>query len=98
MAAVARSIAEGALLAAVAGLLLVHASGAFRTPAPGSFGSAIEAWSLYRSLHETLLALAGAGEAVSNPAAALLVLVPLLAASVLIAPRVVKSLASMRYR
>jgi ABC-2 type transporter len=60
IATIARSVAEGALFAAVAALLLLHASGAFRTPVPGSLGARIENIAPYRVLHEALLAsLAG---------------------------------------
>jgi len=55
VAAVARSVAEGALFAAVATLLLLHASGVFRTPRPGSLAAVLEAAAPYRALHETLL-------------------------------------------
>jgi len=51
----ARSLAEAALFAAVAGLLLLHASGVFRTPAPGSLGAHLEAVAPFRLLHEILL-------------------------------------------
>lgn len=61
VAAAARSLAEAALFAAVAGLLLLHAGGTFRTPAPGSRGAALESLVPLRLLHETLLASAGAG-------------------------------------
>lgn len=55
VAAVARSVAEGALFAAVSALMLVHASGVFRTPSPGSVGSRVEGAAPFRSLHESLL-------------------------------------------
>lgn len=59
VAGAARSVAEGALFAAVAALLLLHASGAFRTPSPGSGWAAAEAWIPFRVLHEQLLEVAG---------------------------------------
>lgn len=55
LAALARSVAEGALFAAIATLLLLHASGVFRTPQPGSLGERIEFFAPYRALHEALL-------------------------------------------
>jgi hypothetical protein len=57
VAAAARSVAETALLAAVSTLLLLHASGVFRTPAAGSMGAALEAASPLRALHEALLSM-----------------------------------------
>jgi hypothetical protein len=57
IAAVARSVGEGALFAAVTTLLLLHASGVFRTPAEGSLGAAVEMIAPYRALHELLLAV-----------------------------------------
>jgi len=56
VAAIARSVAEGALFAALAALLLLHASGVFRTPLPGSVGAAVERFAPFRALHEALLA------------------------------------------
>ena len=41
VAAIARSLAETALLASVAALLLLHAAGVFRTPEPGTFADAV---------------------------------------------------------
>jgi hypothetical protein len=61
LAALARSVAEGALFAAVATLLLLHASGVFRTPAPATTAARLEAIAPYRPLHECLLALGGVG-------------------------------------
>jgi hypothetical protein len=60
LAAIARSVAEGALFAAVATLLLLHGSGVFRTPAPASLAAGIETVAPFRALHESLLGLAGA--------------------------------------
>ncbi|MSR22808.1 MAG: ABC transporter permease [Gemmatimonadetes bacterium] len=59
VAALARSIAEGALLAAVVSLFLLHGSGVFRTPAPDSWGAILESVLPYRALHETFLAGTG---------------------------------------
>ena len=61
VAAAARSLAEAALFAAVAALLLLHGAGVFRTPRPGSAGAATELVSPFRLLHEVLLALQGPG-------------------------------------
>jgi hypothetical protein len=55
------SIAEGALFAAVVALFLLHGSGVFRTPAPGTVGSAFENLLPAGPLHETLLGAAGGG-------------------------------------
>ena len=60
-AALAKSVAEGALFSAVAALLLLHWAGTFRSPVPGTWQAALEAWSPFRPLHESLLAAAGAG-------------------------------------
>lgn len=67
-AALAKSVAEGALFSAVAALVLLHWSGAFRTPAPGTWQAVLEAWSPFRPLHESLLAAAGAGGPDFDPA------------------------------
>ncbi len=58
-AALARSVAEGALFAAVSSLLLLHAGGAFRTPAPGTLAAGVERLVPFRLLHESLLAAEG---------------------------------------
>lgn len=63
VAAAARSLAEAALFAAVLSLLLLHASGVFRTPAPGSTGAAVERLAPFRALHDALLAVASGAPA-----------------------------------
>jgi hypothetical protein len=60
VAALARSLAEGALFAAVVGLFLLHGSGVFRTAPPGSVASWFEAVLPFGPLHTLLLAAAGA--------------------------------------
>ena len=60
VAFIARSLAETALFSAVTTLLLLHASGVFRTPVPGSFWSGVEDASPFRALHEATLALSTA--------------------------------------
>lgn len=60
VAAAARSLAEAALFAAVAALLLLHMGGVFRTPAPGSWQAAVEGVVPFRPLHEALLGALGA--------------------------------------
>jgi hypothetical protein len=60
-AALAKSVAEGALFSAVAALLLLHWAGTFRSPLPGTWQATLETWSPFRPLHESLLAAAGAG-------------------------------------
>ncbi len=77
IAALARSVAEGALFAAVATLLLLHASGVFRTPSPGSIGATLERFAPFRPLHDALSAVTAG---VPAPDAA-----PLLASSLVIA-------------
>jgi len=57
VAAAARSVAEAALFAAVTALLLLHASGVFRTGAPGSLSGTFESLAPFRALHEALLGL-----------------------------------------
>lgn len=57
VATVARSVAEAALFAATSSLLLLHLSGVFRTGAPGSFSSTLEALAPFRALHESLFGL-----------------------------------------
>jgi len=61
VAALARSLAEGALFAAVVSLFLLHASGVFRTPAPGSLAAAVEPLAPFTAFHRMLLAGAGGG-------------------------------------
>ncbi len=59
VAAGARSLAEGALLAAVTGILLVHGAGAFRTPAPGSAAEILALVLPFGLLHRVHLSLPG---------------------------------------
>ena len=54
VAALARSLAETALLAAVAALLLLHLGGAFRTPAAGSGGALIEPAIPFYYMHQAI--------------------------------------------
>ncbi len=67
-AALAKSVAEGALFSAVAALLLLHWAGTFRTPQLGTWQATLEAWSPFRPLHESLLAAAGDGGPAVDPA------------------------------
>ena len=67
-AALAKSVAEGALFSAVAALLLLHWAGTFRTPVPGTWQATLEAWNPLRPLHESLLAAAGGGGPDLDPA------------------------------
>lgn len=62
VAAVARSIAEAALLGAVITLLVLHLSGVFRAPRAGSAAAAVEPWLPFRALHAALRAIAGTGD------------------------------------
>lgn len=57
--AVARSMAESALFAAVTCLLLLHASGVFRTPRPGSPGAAVQRIAPFGPLHRAVGDLTG---------------------------------------
>ncbi len=77
-AALAKSVAEGALFSAVAALLLLHWAGTFRSPVPGTWQATLEAWNPFRPLHESLLAAAGAGGPDLDPA----LLTPPIAATV----------------
>lgn len=61
VAAAARSLAEGALFAAVVALLLLHGSGVFRTAADGSVGALLQSALPFGALHRVLLAAAGGG-------------------------------------
>lgn len=67
-AALAKSVAEGALFSAVSALLLLHWAGTFRTPVPGTWQATLETWNPFRPLHESLLAAAGAGGPDPDPA------------------------------
>ena len=70
-AAVARSVAEGALFSVVSALLLLHIGGTFRSPTPGTWGAAAEGWVPFRPLHDALLAATG-GPSTIGPASELL--------------------------
>jgi hypothetical protein len=59
VAALARSLAEGALFAAVLSLFLLHGSGVFRTSTPGSVGAFLEGILPFGPLHRLLLHAAG---------------------------------------
>ena len=82
IAAVAASVAEGALLAAVVALFLLHGSGVFRTPTPGGVGERIEAILPFRPLHEVFLAGSG-GIGPGGAAEILLGMLPAAAAPIL---------------
>ncbi len=60
VAALARSLAEGALFGAVATLFLLHGSAVFRTPAPGGVGEAMARLLPFTPLHQGLLGRTGA--------------------------------------
>jgi hypothetical protein len=66
VAALAGSLAEGALFAAVVSLFVLHGSGVFRSPVPGSWSAAAESVLPYRPLHDALLTGAGGGSAISG--------------------------------
>ena len=61
VAAAARSLAEGALFAAVTGLFLLHGSGVFRTPVEGEFSALLESMLPFGPMHRVLLAGASGG-------------------------------------
>jgi hypothetical protein len=67
VAALARSLAEGALFAAVVALFLLHGSGVFRTSAPGTVGAVLEALLPFGPFHRFLLS--GAAGAPPPPGA-----------------------------
>ena len=58
-AALARSLAEAALFAAVTSLLFLHLGGVFRTPAVGTLAAVLQEISPFRVLHEALLQATG---------------------------------------
>lgn len=59
VAHLARSLAETALLASVAALLLLHAGGVFRRPAPGTAAAAIQRAVPFHYMHETIRTVTG---------------------------------------
>lgn len=61
VAALARSVAEGALFAALAALFLLHGSGVFRSAPPDTLGALLESILPFGPLHSVILA-AGGGE------------------------------------
>jgi hypothetical protein len=63
VAAMARSLAEGALLAAVTTLFLLHGAGVFRRPAPGGWGEWFASVLPFGPLHRGLQAAAIGDEA-----------------------------------
>lgn len=96
VAAAARSLAEGALFAAVVALFLLHGSGVFRTPDPGSVGAVFQTVLPFGPLHRTLLAVGGGADLPSMawslvaPGGAVLVLAVLTGA---LAPRLLGRIA-----
>ncbi len=67
IAAFARSVAESALFASVASLLLLHASGVFRTPAPDTVAHRVLEASPYAALHVSMLRLTGLETGTTEP-------------------------------
>lgn len=67
VAALVRALGEAALGCAVLSLFALHAAGVFRTPTPGSWWAAIEAWNPLRPLHETWLGVLGGASAATRP-------------------------------
>lgn len=59
VAAGVRALGEAALGCAVLSLFALHFSGVFRTPASGSVGAVLEAWSPLRPVHEVWVGLLG---------------------------------------
>ncbi len=97
VAAVARSVAETALFAAVAALLLLHASGVFRTGPPGSVAASFEGAAPFRLLHEALLA-SGSALPTAGVWAALIWAAALPGVVLLLAPRIGVGLAGVALR
>ena len=60
VASIAASLAETALLSSVTALLLLHAAGVFRTPAPGGFADALQRIVPFHYLHRAIVAALGA--------------------------------------
>ena len=60
VAVIARSLAETALLASVAALLLLHAAGVFRTPEPGTLADAVRQAVPFHYMHEAIKGAVGA--------------------------------------
>ena len=60
VAVLARSLAETALLASVAALLLLHGAGVFRTPQPDSLGERVQRVVPFHYMHVAVRAVAGA--------------------------------------
>lgn len=60
VAAIARSLAETALLASVAALLLLHAAGVFRTPEPGTMAAGRQRAVPFYHMHDAVRAAVGA--------------------------------------
>lgn len=92
IAGAARSIAEGALFCAVASLLLLHASGTFRTPAGGSAGAAFESIAPFRALHEILLETLAGAPAARGTGALAAAIFALAALTILAAPLLLRAL------
>ena len=82
VAATARSLAEGALFAAVVALFLLHGSGVFRTPVEGELSGQVERLLPFGPLHRVLLAGAEGSEPMRDVTGELLQ--PVAAASALI--------------
>jgi ABC-2 type transporter len=60
VAVIARSLAETALLASVAALLMLHAAGVFRTPEPGGVAAALQHAVPFYYMHSAVRAAVGA--------------------------------------
>jgi ABC-type transport system involved in cytochrome c biogenesis permease component len=60
VACIAASLAETALLASVAALLLLHGAGVFRAPGPGSVAEAVQPAVPFHYMHEAIRAAVGA--------------------------------------
>ena len=60
VAVIARSLAETALLASVAALLLLHASGAFRAPEPDGIGASLQRAVPFYYMHAAVRGAVGA--------------------------------------
>lgn len=89
VAAVARSLAESALFAAVVSLFLLHAAGVFRTPSQGTIAATFERLAPFRPLHEALVEVIGGPSSAAATAPAVAVGVLAVAGSIAAAPLLV---------
>jgi len=94
VAAITRSIGESALVSSVAALTLLHVGGVFRTPVPNTWSAAIEPFSPFKYLHESLVTAVGSSATATATATATGVFVALASVGTVAigAPRIARSL------